>query len=333
MRVGAILALIGLMTAAPAAYAADGSRQDATLTFTETKPGTSTGLELHIDYVNPNDPNAKPPAVRTVVTELAAGARFNTAVPELCTASDAELMALGAAGCPAGSVAGEGAVTLDTGLPGPARFIASDATLLNNTDELIFLFTDRQSGERLVTRSQVGERTVVSEVPFLPGTPPDGAALDTVELTGFAISSESGNYLTTPQECPADDRYWINRVHFTYFDSVTQVVETRSPCDPPGAAGPPSCRGRAATIVASPGAATTGTPGDDVIVGSPGRDAVDSGPGDDLLCGRGGRDALVGSDGDDVVHGGIGADRIRGGPGDDRCVGGRGRDRATGCEL
>ncbi|HYU61969.1 MAG TPA: hypothetical protein VEK39_14515 [Solirubrobacterales bacterium] len=228
-RLAWILALIGLMTAAPAAYADEGSRQDASLLFTETHPGTATGLELAIDYVNPADPAAKPPAVRRVVTELAPGARFDTGVPALCAASDAELMALGASACPAESVVGGGAVTLDTGLPGPARFITSDVTLLNNTDELIFLFTDRQSGGRLVTRSQVGERTVDSAVPFLPGTPPDGAAVDTVDLTIFAISSESGNYVTTPPKCPRRG-FWVNSVHFTYDDGVTQTVTTQSPC-------------------------------------------------------------------------------------------------------
>jgi hypothetical protein len=214
------------------ASAQQGSRQDASLLFTQTKPGVSTGLQLNIDYVNPADPEAKPPAVRHVVTELAPGAHYDTAVPGLCTASDPELIAQGTAACSADSVVGDALITVDTGFPGSGRFITSDTTLLNDTGELIFLNTDRQSGARVVTRSQVGERTVTTDAPFLPGTPPDGAAIDTVQLSESAISQGGGNYITTPPECPQQG-YWVNRVHFTYFDGVTQVVETHSRCDEP----------------------------------------------------------------------------------------------------
>jgi Ca2+-binding RTX toxin-like protein len=227
-------------------------------------------------------------------------------------------------------------ITIDTGVPGPNRFVASDTTFLNDTDELIFLNTERQTGSRLVVRGAVGERTITTESPPLPGTPPDGGAIDTVFITNYPVSNEvdgaTRHYVSTPPECPADLRYWVNRVHFTYFDGVTQVVETRSPCDPAGAAGPPRCRGREATIVASPERVTTGTPGADVIAGSSARETIESGPGDDLICARGGRDAVVSGDGNDMLKGGASADRLRGGPGHDDCAGGRGRDRQTGCE-
>jgi hypothetical protein len=241
MRHGGVLGLLAVIAACLAAIPAiaqaqDGSRQDASISFTETKPGVSTGVELRIDYVNPADPEAKPPAVRTVVTELAPGARYDTGAPELCTASDAELMALGTAACPPGSVVGQGTITLDTGVAGPDRFIVSDTTFLNNTGELIFLNTERQGGGRVVVRGVVGERTVTTEAPFLPGSPPDGTAIDTVEINESAISAQSTagarNYITTPPECPASG-YWVNRIHFTYYDGVTQTVETQSPCNPP----------------------------------------------------------------------------------------------------
>jgi hypothetical protein len=174
----------------------------------------------------------------------------------------------------------------------------------------------------------------VAELPPLPGTPPDGGAIDTVEFADVPVSREVGgvvrSFITTPQQCPEESRFWVNRIQFTYYDGVTQVVETRSPCDPDGAAGPPSCRGRTATLVSSPGARTAGTPGDDVILGTGGRDRVASGEGDDLLCGRGGRDRLESGGGDDNMNGGAGADRLSGGSGADRLRGGRGQDRCRG---
>jgi RTX calcium-binding nonapeptide repeat (4 copies) len=323
----------GALTA-PAAAAQGGSRQDATLTFTTPNPGALSGQALTIDYVNPADPQAKPPAVRRVVTELAPGASYDTGVPDLCTAPDPELIALGPAACPPGSVVGGGVVTTDSGVPGPGRFVTTDTTFLNNSDELILVNTERGSGAHVVTRAQVGDRTRVTELPPLPGTPPDGGAIDTVEFTDFPVSREVGgvvrNFITTPQDCPEETRFWVNRIHFTYFDGVTQVVETRSACDPAGAAGPPSCRGRPATMVASPASRTVGTPGDDVIAGTPGNDVVATGGGDDLLCGRGGVDKLESGDGDDEVSGGSGNDRLAAGPGADRLRGGPGRDRCAG---
>lgn len=66
----------------------------------------------------------------------------------------------------------------------------------------------------------------------------------------------------------------------------------------------PTCEGRVATIVGTPGAdQLTGTRRADVIVGLDGDDVIDAGGGDDLVCaGRG----------SDRVFGGPGADRLRG---------------------
>ncbi len=69
---------------------------------------------------------------------------------------------------------------------------------------------------------------------------------------------------------------------------------------------PPTCHGRAATIV--------GTPGDDVLRGTSGPDVIVARAGDDIVKGLGG---------DDVICGGDGADRIQGGAGDDRVYGQR----------
>ncbi|MEM7286454.1 MAG: DUF3152 domain-containing protein [Actinomycetota bacterium] len=97
------------------------------------------------------------------------------------------------------------------------------------------------------------------------------------------------------------------------------------------AAGAPTCLGRVATIVVTPGQPAVGTSGDDVIVGTSGPDVIRGGGGDDVVCGRGGADDLRGNAGDDTIRGGSGADRIRGGRGDDDCRGGRGVDTVRGC--
>jgi hypothetical protein len=198
--------------------------------FTTRTPSHVTGLRVSIDYVHPDDPDAKPHAVQEVVEVLARGARFDTSVPKRCTASDAQLVASGEAACPAASKVGEGAITIDTGFPEPNRFIEADIAFLNNRDQLIFLSTERETGARVVSRSSVSRRKLTSTAPPLPGTPPDGGAIDTVEANIEPIKKHGRPYIRTPSECPDSGR-WINKIHFTYRDGVSQTVKTANPCD------------------------------------------------------------------------------------------------------
>jgi hypothetical protein len=215
-----------------AVASAGGSRQSASVHFTTEVPRSSTGLETDIDYVNPDDPSAKPPAVRQVVIRLARRARIDTSVPEPCTATDAQLMALGEAACPAGSNVGEGLVTVDTGFPGTARFVTAEVDLFNNANELIYLNTVQGTSVRTVVRAEVTRRTIVTNPPMLPGTPPDGGAIDTVDLDIAAIVDQDGRpYVRTPRLCRLRG-FWRNRISFTTADGVTQEVTTRSPCEP-----------------------------------------------------------------------------------------------------
>ena len=79
----------------------------------------------------------------------------------------------------------------------------------------------------------------------------------------------------------------------------------------------------------------TGTPGDDLIAGTPqadrimaleGHDDVQGRGGDDLVDGGPGDDELFGGDGNDAVSGGPGNDYLDGRTGDDTLAGGPGRD-------
>jgi Ca2+-binding RTX toxin-like protein len=85
----------------------------------------------------------------------------------------------------------------------------------------------------------------------------------------------------------------------------------------------------------TPGCSITGTPGPDVLEGTPERDFICGGSGDDVISGLGGDDVLLGGEGVDIVIGGAGndvvagergADQLRGGPGDDTV---NGRDGGT----
>lgn len=192
-------------------------------------------MRLAIDYVNPDDRTAKPPAVQTVVETLAPGSRIDTSVPARCGASDAELMRDGATACPTASRVGGGQVDLDTGTPGPGRIVQNRVTMFNNKDELVLLFEPSGASGRVVSRSPItGGRTITAGAPPIPGGPPDGfTALKKVRLGLDAISTGTGtsrrSYVTTPDSCPRSGS-WTNQISFTYRDRETQTTTSRSPC-------------------------------------------------------------------------------------------------------
>ncbi|MDP4032689.1 MAG: Hint domain-containing protein [Pseudorhodobacter sp.] len=64
-------------------------------------------------------------------------------------------------------------------------------------------------------------------------------------------------------------------------------------------------------------ATINGTPGDDTLTGTSGRDTINGLDGDDLLIGGAGDDRLYGGNGDDTLIGGSGADRLYGDAGND----------------
>lgn len=228
-------ALLGVLPAASAQ--APAPRFTYSDHFTTTTPGASAGRLFNVDFVNPEDPEGKPPAFSHVHLELPEGARFDTTAVPQCKASDPELMAQGAEACPADTRLGTNVVVVDTGGPGPTRLLTTDFVFLNNKDELIALGTERQSGGRLVFRAKIGERTFDLDFPLLPGTPPDGGA-DKSERAIFnagssVVEGATRNYLTTPPTCPADGN-WQLKVTYTFRDGQTQSMTSATPCDKAG---------------------------------------------------------------------------------------------------
>jgi hypothetical protein len=226
-----------LALCAGVASAGDGARQTSSYTLSSTLPGQSTAERFQFDYVNPDDPEAKPPAVRRVVTILPHTARYDPSVPGSCTAGDEELMLRGAAACPPDSAIGGGVVTVDTGAPGEGGIVTADTQFFNNAEdpdgEFIYLNTVRGSGARTVIRADVTLRKTVTDVDMLPGTPPDGGAIDTVDVevanVSRVVDGKRRHYITTPRRCPRDRR-WIARVSFVYEGGVEQTVPTVNRC-------------------------------------------------------------------------------------------------------
>ena len=219
------------------AIAVDDPYQSSEYTLDQKRPGKPTAERFKFDYVNPDDPDAKPPAVKKVVTILPKGARYDASVPGSCTASDEQLTLQGAAACPEDSRIGGGVITVDTGVPGPGRIVTADTEFFNNAEdpdgEFIYLNTVRGSSARTVIRADVTRRTTVTEAGMLPGTPPDGGAIDTVDVVVTRVvrrvDGKRRAYITTPPRCRRSKR-WIAKVRFTYDGDYSQTVATANPC-------------------------------------------------------------------------------------------------------
>jgi hypothetical protein len=223
--------------AVPATAAADRARVEYTDAFSTRTPGSAAGRTFTAEFFDAADPNAKPPPVAHVHVDLPEGARFNTnAVPQ-CPATDAQVMAEGAAACPAGSRIGGGEIVVDTGFPEPHRTLTSDFTLFNAREAVILMAQDRESGGRVVVRATVRERTLDLDVPPLPGAPPDGGASRRERIVVDPATGPGGAWLTTPPQCPADGA-WVMRTTWTFRNGEQQARESRSPCDAAPAAGP-----------------------------------------------------------------------------------------------
>jgi hypothetical protein len=242
ITLASLTAIAGALFALSADFASSqaGLRQTSGYTLTEKRPDRSTAERFQFDYVNPDDPGGKPRPVRQVVTILPHTARFDVSAPDSCTAGDEELMARGSDGCPSDSAIGGGVVTVDTGLPGDARIVTADVEFFNNAHdpdgEFIYLNTVRGSGARTVIRADVTQRRTVTKVDALPGAPPDGGAIDTVDVevadVSRVVDGKRRHYITTPGRCPSDRR-WIARVSFVYEDGVTQTLPTTNRCSRP----------------------------------------------------------------------------------------------------
>ncbi len=91
-----------------------------------------------------------------------------------------------------------------------------------------------------------------------------------------------------------------------------------------------TCFGEVATIVGTPDDdQLRGTAGRDVIVGLGGQDGIDARAGNDRVCAGSGRDFVQGSMGFDRLQGGAGRDFLEGERGRDRLYGGRSRRGAV----
>lgn len=244
MRAGAIaglpvvtllLALSALWAGAAQAEPVSGPHETIDDQLTTTLPNAPSGFSFSGTYHAAGDTHANPPYMRRMVFYPPRGQRYDTSVPDRCTASDLELETRGAAACPAGSRLGGG--TTQTSFLG--RFPSTlQVDLFNNTGEQVMIA--RSPGLAAVVRGHIrpdGSIEYASQTCY-PTVDPVGCPVDDALQLSSSISmppytrsvgGATRSYLTTSPTCPAAG-HWQTPVRFWWGDGSTDTVITTQPC-------------------------------------------------------------------------------------------------------
>jgi hypothetical protein len=246
VRAGLSIALVGalcsLWVGAAAAEPASGPRENVDESFTTTAPGAPTGVGYTGSYHAPGDDSGNPPYMRRMVFFPPRGMRFDTSVPDRCTASDLELELRGPAACPAGSRLGEGRAEGLFFQPVTHSFLVDHydhhVDVLNNTNEQILLV---ESEGFTVVRGKIRrDGSIEFRSPTCFPAPPVGGCADDYILqlkssttqppyTKTTSRGRVRSYATTPPRCPARG-YWQTKIGFWWADGSVDRVVSRQPC-------------------------------------------------------------------------------------------------------
>jgi hypothetical protein len=230
------VAAIAGWPAAAGAAPVTGPHETVDNQLTTTFPNAATGFHYIGRYHGAGDPNSDPPYMRKMVSYQPAGMRFDTDVPDRCSASDLELAVLGASACPPESRLGGGSAD--------GKFMGSTSKLevdfLNNTGEQILVV--RSPLLASVSRGKIrpdGSVEFASPTCF-PALSPPGCPIDDALQLGSDITvptyirSRDGvvrSYMTTPPVCPSS-RHWDLPIRFWWADGSVDTVVVEQLCTP-----------------------------------------------------------------------------------------------------
>jgi hypothetical protein len=233
---------------APTAIAKPGSGPRETIDqgYTATRANSPTGASFTGVYHAAGDPKGNPPYMRRMVFYPPRGFRYDTSVPDRCTATDVELEVRGPAACPSGSRVGAGTTEGLFFEPIAHAFVFSHYNnpfdVVNNANEQVMLI--QTPGGFTVVRGRIRpDQSVEYSSPTCFPAPPAGQQCPDDYVLQVKSSSSmpphtkiSGGrvrtYMRTPPKCPARG-FWRTNVKFWWADGSVDTVATRQPCGRP----------------------------------------------------------------------------------------------------
>lgn len=208
--------------------------------YTTTQPNTSTGFSYTGTYHAAGDPAGDPPYMRKMVFYPPPGLRYDTSVPERCTASDIQLQLEGPSACPAGSRLGGGT--------GRAKFMGEESSfqidVFNNTNEQVMVIHSPLIAT--VSRGRIAPDGTIEYAsptcyPALVTCPTDTVLQTGSSVTTQPYTRDGRGYTTTPPKCPKAG-HWTSSIRFWWADGAEDTVVTKQPCTRPAAKKKPKRR-------------------------------------------------------------------------------------------
>lgn len=236
-----VCAACALSAASAAAEPGTGPRETVDQSFTTTRPDTPTGIGFSGTYHADGDEQGKPPYLERMIFHPPPGMRYDTTVPDQCTASDGDLAFRGPAACPPGGRLGDGITTGEVQFPFADGFILDRYVhrvyVLNGVNEQIVLI--ESEGFTVVRGRFRPDGAIDWDLPTCFPTVPGADCVDdyvlqlstSTTLPPYTESSDNRvqSYATTPPDCP-DAGFWRTTIEYTWSDGSVDDVVTTQPC-------------------------------------------------------------------------------------------------------
>src|SRR5918999_5179810 len=222
----ALTLLVSMAFAAVPVQGAEPAPAEFSFSFDTARTGVPADASVYILYKNPEDPDnpeARPPALTRVVIAAPRGTVFDgTAVPA-CPASDAELMTLGQAACPPASAVGGGFGSVMT-TEGPSEPHVADVTLFNYGEGIVELLEFVDGGLKVADRARFEDRRkMVLQPAVIPGFTEREFRLN---YDGDIRAGELSPLIRTPRHCPRRG-FWNSRLTYTVTTGDTYTARSR----------------------------------------------------------------------------------------------------------
>jgi hypothetical protein len=230
------LALFGVLALAAAATAtvAFASSQATTFSFKQSShaEGSSTGIAFNVAFGDPDVPNGLPSGLKDFKITMHKGSKIDPAGAPQCKTTSANLMAKGAAACPASTRIGTGKATATDGnvTVDVAGYIFNEKVGGKNAFLFLFLINNAYAA---AFDAPVKGNTISAK--GLTGAVPGGLLVTKFSGTIAKHSKGRGkkkhNLITTPAVCPKSKK-WTNKATFTFLDGSKDPASTTSACKP-----------------------------------------------------------------------------------------------------
>ncbi|MEA2473205.1 MAG: hypothetical protein QOE06_1120 [Thermoleophilaceae bacterium] len=198
--------------------------------FLTATPGTPTGVYMRFLYRDENDPDARPPYIRSLFMDLPPGTRIDESAVPACTAGDAEIKAQGTMSCPPETLMAKGTLVARPGTFAEDPFVG-DVYFFHSQGYWLEMVTARGSPSVIgYDRFYIEGSRLRAAPAATPGGFPDGeTAIREVTFTMQPRIAGGHSFFTTPPTCPADGR-WVTNASFTFDDGVPDPTTAVSDC-------------------------------------------------------------------------------------------------------